>query len=98
MIIFKRPMWTWYLMYSSAPESEDDIHYISPLELVTTLLNHYPNFSKRLNVMTIGKLLNDRGFMSIRKGRNKTTYYEIGKKSEIIKLIESDSEDKISLG
>jgi hypothetical protein len=66
------------------PESEDDIHHISTLDLVTTLGNLYPQFSKRLNVIIIGKLLNNRGYNSIRKGKNKTTYYEIAKSSKII--------------
>jgi predicted P-loop ATPase len=80
------------------PESETDAYQISLLDLVTTLLNLYPHFVKRLNVVTIGKLLNDRGFKSIRKGRNKTTYYEISKRSDIIKLISDESNGSIYLG
>src|ERR1035437_9038061 len=79
------------------PESSEDVHYITTLDMVTTLLSHYPQYGKRINVVTVGKLLNDRGFKSIRKGRNKTTYYEISNKSEIIKLISSDSDGRICL-
>lgn len=79
-----------------SPESNEDVHYISLLDLVTTLLDMYPHFNKRINVVAIGKLLNDRGYKSIRKGKNKTTYYEISKKSELINLNESDG--KICLG
>ena len=80
------------------PESAMDVHQISLLDLVTSLLDLYPHFNKRLNVVTVGKLLNDRGFRSIRKGRNKTTYYEISKKSDIIKPISEHSDEKICLG
>jgi len=80
------------------PESSEDVHYITTLDMVTTLLSHYPQYGKRINVVTVGKLLNDRGFKSVRKGRNKTTYYEISNKSEIIKLNSSDSDGKICLG
>jgi hypothetical protein len=69
------------------PESEDDIHYISALDFVTTLGDIYPQFSKRINVINLGKLLNNRGYNTIRKGRNKTTHYEISKNSKIITLI-----------
>lgn len=79
------------------PESMADAHQVALLDLVTTLLNHYPHFARRINVVTVGKILNDRGFKSFRKGRNKTTYYEISKQSDIIKLISGDS-DGIYLG
>jgi len=69
------------------PESADDIHYISTLDLVTTLGDIYPQFSKRINVINLGKLLNNRGYNTIRKGRTKTTYYEISTKSKIITLL-----------
>ncbi len=78
-----------------SPESEEDVHHISLLDLVTTLLDMYPHFNKRINVVAIGKLLNDRGYKSLRKGKNKTTYYEISKKSEIIRI---ESDGKICLG
>lgn len=66
------------------PETDMDVYQISLLELVTTLLNLYPYYIKRLNVVTVGKLLNDRGFRSVRKGKNRTTYYEISKNSNVI--------------
>jgi len=80
------------------PDTADDVHYISTLEMVTTLLNHYPHFSKRINVITIGKLLNDRGFKSIRRGRNKTTCYAISNKSGILKLNDGEFNDRVYLG
>jgi len=69
------------------PESENDTHYISTLDLITTLGDNYPQFNKRINAITLGKLLNNRGYNSIRKGKNKTTCYEISKNSKIITLI-----------
>lgn len=78
------------------PESYNDVHEIPILEIVTTLTNHYPHFIKRINVVTIGKSLNDRGFKSLRKGRNKTTCYEISKNSNILGLIAGDN-NEISL-
>ncbi len=69
------------------PGSEEDIHHISVLDLVTILGNLYPQFNKRINVINLGKLLNNRGYNSIRKGKNKTTYYEISKASKIVNLI-----------
>lgn len=68
------------------PESDNDIHYISTLDLITTLFNLYPEFSKRINGVTIGKLLNNRGFKSLRRGKSKITYYEVSKKSKLIDL------------
>ncbi len=80
------------------PETGTDVYQISLLDLVTTLLSLYPYYIKRLNVVTVGKLLNDRGFRSVRKGKNRTTYYEISKSSNIIKLISGEGEDKVYLG
>lgn len=81
-----------------APESTTDVHQISLLDLVTTLLNLYPHFTKRINVVTVGKILNDRGFNSIRKGRNKTTFYEISRSSEIVKLTSNNPDGRVYLG
>jgi predicted P-loop ATPase len=80
------------------PESSADVYQVSLLDLVTCLLNQYPYYAKRLNVVTVGKILNDRGFRSLRKGRNKTTYYEISRKSEIINLISANTDGVTFLG
>lgn len=74
-----------------SPESEIDKCSIRSLDLIITLSNHYPQFSKRINVVTVGKLLNDRGIKSSRRGKNKTTYYEISSKSGVIKLMDGYS-------
>ena len=70
------------------PESDRDTYSLRILDLIITLTNHYPHFAKRINVITVGKLLNDRGIKSSRRGKNKTTYYDISSKSGIIKLLE----------
>ena len=80
------------------PESEDDIHHISTLDLVSTLGNLYPQFIKRINVINLGKLLSNRGYNSIRKGKNKTTYYEISKGSKIVNLIRKIDVERSYLG
>jgi len=80
------------------PESENEIHHISTLDLVTSIFNLYPQYGKRLNVVNIGKLLNDRGFRSIRKGKNKTTYYEISNRSEVLNLKITPPDGTVFLG
>jgi predicted P-loop ATPase len=80
------------------PVSEADIHHISALDLVTTLGNLYPQFNKRINVINLGKLLNNKGYNSIRKGKNKTTYYEISKTSQIVNIINAVTNEREYLG
>lgn len=76
--------------YIQKPTSEDDRYFVSTLSIVTTLSNHYPQFSKRINVVTIGKILNEMGLKTIRKGKNRTTGYEISKSSGFIKILNED--------
>jgi len=78
--------------YVLTPESNEDIYQISALDLVTTLAIHYPYFSKRINNVTVGKLMNDRGFKSRRVGKNKVTHYEISKNSKIVDLIRTNND------
>jgi hypothetical protein len=77
--------------YLELPVNETDVHYISNLELVQALIMKFPQFSKRLNVPTIGKQMNDRGFSKFRKGKKKISTYAIGKGSKITEVINSDS-------
>ena len=69
--------------YIDAPTTEDDGIFISALEIVESLLNIFPKFTKRINVVSIGRLLNEKGINSIRRGKNKTTGYVIHSKSKI---------------
>jgi hypothetical protein len=82
--------------YLSKPESDKDIHQISVLDLVLTLNSKFPMFSKRINVINIGKLMIDRGYKSVRKGKTRTTVYEISNKSKIL-LSEMDYNDSFLL-
>lgn len=78
--------------YVLTPEFNEDIYQISALDLVTTLAIHYPYFSKRINNVTVGKIMNDRGFKSRRVGKNKVTNYEISKSSKIVDLIKTNND------
>ena len=77
--------------YLHKPESTDDTYYISTLDMVINLSDLFPHFSKRINVVTIGKLMIDRGYRSTRKGKSKMTCYAVSKKSALIVLINEAS-------
>ena len=70
------------------PRHENDVFEITSLDLVSTLLRKYPYFAKRLNVPTIGKLMAERGFEVVRRGKNKTTCYVISAISPITKYMD----------
>jgi len=72
--------------YLSIPESDKDIHLISMVEMITSLSIQFPHFSKRINVPTIGKLMKELGYTSVRKGKSKTTCYEISKQSKLLNI------------
>jgi hypothetical protein len=78
--------------YLNHPETLGDIFNITNLDIVTCLANKFPIFSKRINVPTIGKLMNERGFDSIRKGKTRISCYVISKQSRIIELLGNDSQ------
>jgi len=73
--------------YVNKPTSEDDKSFVSILNIVSTLSIHFPQFSKRINVVTIGKIFNEMGLRTIRKGKQKISGYEISKKSELFTLM-----------
>ena len=70
--------------YLELPADEADKHYISNLELVSTLISIFPHFSKRINVPTIGRQMNDRGFEKTRTGKKRISTYVISKRSKLI--------------
>lgn len=53
-----------------------------------SLLHH---FSRRINVPTIARQMNDRGFAKSRKGKKRITTYTISKRSKVIELMNYDS-------
>jgi hypothetical protein len=74
------------------PENIGDIFYLTNLDTVTSLTNKYPNSSKRINVPNIGKLMNERGFETVRKGKKRVSCYVISNKSRIVQLLGDDSQ------
>ncbi|AHW61444.1 Bifunctional DNA primase/polymerase, N-terminal [Draconibacterium orientale] len=78
--------------YIMLPETIGDIYYISTLDIVLSLTRNFPQFSKRINVVSIGKQMVERNFNSVRKGSNRTSGYEINRKSKILQILGNDSE------
>jgi predicted P-loop ATPase len=75
---------------------DDNEYLISSLDLVNTLLMHYQNFTRRINVVAIGKLMTDKGYERVRKGRDKTLFYKISKHSKIVPFLTSDSQSHLA--
>ncbi len=73
--------------YITHPESNDDQEFISNLNIIHTLSYMYPHMGKRINALTVGKLMNERGYKSVRTGRKKLSGYQISKDSEILNSI-----------
>jgi hypothetical protein len=77
--------------YLQQPEVESDRFPISNLDLVSSLVNKFPQFSKRINVPVIGKLMAERGYEAVRKGKNRISCYIISKGSKILGLLDNDA-------
>ncbi|MGD0340500.1 MAG: VapE domain-containing protein [Bacteroidales bacterium] len=69
-----------------------DVFYITNLDIVTSLTKEFPAANKRINVPSIGKLMNERGFETTRRGINRTTCYAISRSSRIMTLIYNESQ------
>ena len=78
------------------PEKPEDVFFISTYEIVEQLTNNYKNYGKRINVVAIGRLLNQRGFKSTRNGKERTSGYIIHKRS-LIRMFPG-GDDTILLG
>ena len=78
------------------PETSGDEMFMSTYEIVNYLTESYRNYGKRINVVAIGRLLNQRGFKSIRNGKEKTSGYIIHKRS-LIRMFPG-GDDTILLG
>lgn len=72
------------------PHDKDDFYQITSLDLVNTLIIRYQNFSRRINTVSIGKLMSEKGYNIQRKGKSKTVCYNISKKSKVITFIYED--------
>lgn len=78
--------------YIMLPETIGDIYYISILDIVLSLTRNFPQFSKRINVVSIGKQMIERSYNSVRKGSKRTSGYEINRDSKILQILGDDSE------
>lgn len=78
--------------YVELPESPEDEYNVSALDMVSTFASKYPFFSKWISNVTIGKMMNDRGFKTKRTGKSKITTYIIGGKSKILSVIREINE------
>ncbi len=78
--------------FISYPETIGDMFSITNFDIVNSLAVKFPLFIKRINVPTIGKMMNERGFDCIRKGKARTSCYSINKQSKIIDLLGCDSQ------
>jgi len=74
------------------PETDSDIFHITNLDLVSTLIKEFPQFSKRINVPTVGKLMNEKGYETIRKGKKRISCYIISKNSRILELLDNNAQ------
>jgi predicted P-loop ATPase len=72
--------------------TDEDGEFISTLDIVTRLSDMYPHFIKRINPMTIGKLMNDRGYQPKRYGVKKISGYLIDKDSQILRFSQVQGE------
>jgi predicted P-loop ATPase len=77
--------------YLQLPETIGDRFPITNLDLVSSLAGKFPQFSKRINVPTIGKLMAERGYEAVRKGKSRISCYIISKHSKILGLLDNDA-------
>lgn len=70
------------------PINDEDSYQIPAINLVNALTYKYPTFTKKVNTVSVGKILADRGIESKRVGSNKRTVYLISKRSNIISVAE----------
>jgi len=78
--------------YVKKPDNNADLYYVSSLDIVMCLTNKFPAFIKRINVVTIGKQMAERGFDVVRKGEKRKSCYAISKESLILRYLDSDSQ------
>jgi hypothetical protein len=78
--------------YLERPADGNDKHFISNLELVSQLIALFPQFNERINVPTIGRQMNDRGFEKLRMGKKRISTYVISKRSKILERVQDQNE------
>jgi hypothetical protein len=72
------------------PGEDEDVFYITNLDVVNTLSIKYPNSTRRINTPNVGKKMAEHGFRSKRVGRKKITTYLIGGESRIIEMLDEN--------
>ena len=70
------------------PDNDSDEIAVTAIKLVSALNHKYSFFTKKVNVINLGKILADRGIKSKRIGSNKVTNYLISSRSSIIEAIQ----------
>jgi hypothetical protein len=75
------------------PSTESDVFPISAIQLMESLIYKYPTFSRKVNTVSIGKVLADKGIESKRTGVNKRTVYLISKQSKVISILKDLEND-----
>ena len=78
--------------YFEQPTGSDDVWYVTNMDVVTGLQEKYPHFSRKINPIAIGKMLTERGFESVKKGRRKIVCYPVSAKSKVLYLMNMDME------
>lgn len=73
------------------PMDENDIFYISCLDLVIALSEKYGKSSKMINAKSIGNQMVELRVDRTRRGASRTTCYSISKKSSVIKFLDANS-------
>ena len=78
--------------YVDRPGNIVEPYYITNLNMVIALRNHLPQFSKKINVPTLGKKIVEIGLKTIRKGKKRVSCYGISPTSKILQLIDPESQ------
>lgn len=73
------------------PKTEQETEFMSTIKIVSLLAQKYPQFVRRINPITVGKLMNDRGFRSTRQGVQRISGYLISCRSQI-KLLDPNTD------
>jgi hypothetical protein len=71
---------------------DDDVFYITNLDILNALSNLYPNSTRRINSPTIGRLLSEMGFQSKRLGKKRIVCYLISGQSKIIEHLSPNAQ------
>lgn len=74
------------------PKDENDIFFITNLDILLSFNERYGKVSKMINAKSIGNQMVERKYVVSRRGSKKITCYGISKNSSVIRLLNSDSQ------